>query len=185
MTAAPQTRQLSPEFSYVIDLGDPGKAARTYRLSADEEQRRRIAKRLKILSVEKLEGELRVAVTKRLIQIEGAVVATLERECVASLEPMIEPVNEAFAIDFLRMSAQGPGREETGPADEDFWDSPEIHESDQMDLGELLVQQLSLAMSQFPRKDGAPSLLETYGPSESASPFAELRGFLGKTDDNQ
>lgn len=168
------------EFSYVIDLGDLGKTARAYRLSADEDARARIAKRLKTPSLEKLEAEISVRVSKTLIEIEGALVAALTRQCVASLEPMTEKVDEPFRIVFSRVRGDDAASE-----DDAFWDAPEIHESDALDLGELLVQQLSLAMAAFPRKEDAPGLLETFAPQESASPFAELQGILGKTDDNQ
>ncbi|MEO1136848.1 MAG: hypothetical protein AAFW68_09600 [Pseudomonadota bacterium] len=168
------------EFSYIIDLDDLGKVARAYRLDADEDARARIAKRLKTPSLEKLEAEIKVRVSKTLIEVEGALVAALTRQCVASLELMTENIDEAFDIAFSRVRGDGAALEE-----DEFWDAPEIHESDQLDLGELLVQQLSLAMAAFPRKRDTPGLLETYAPRESASPFADLPGILGKTDDNQ
>lgn len=169
-----------PEFSFEIDLTDFGKGAKSYRLVANEEERRQIAVRLKTPSVERLEGALQVSVTKASIHVKGDLAADLTRECVASLEPVAENISETLSIDFSRLPAEG----ESGDSDEN-WDAPEIHEGDQFDLGELLVQQLSLAMEPFPRREGAPGLIETYAPSKAASPFADLKGFLGKTDDNQ
>ena len=168
----------APEFSYEIDVGDVGKSGKSFRLAANEDERRRIAERLGTPSVEKLEGEMCVSATKTAIRIEGSINAELTRECVASLEPMQERVSEEFDIDFLRAAP------ETGGEEED-WETPEVHEGDALDLGELLVQQLSLAMDPFPRKEGATSLAEAYATPEKISPFAALKEIVGKSDDNQ
>jgi hypothetical protein len=64
-------------------------------------------------------------------------------------------------------------------------EGPEIHTGDHFDLGEFLVQQLSLAMDPFPRKPGAESLVETYGRGADISPFAALREKIEKSDENQ
>ena len=167
-----------PEFSYEIEVGDLGKQGKVFRLAANEEERARIAVRLGVPAVWKLEGELRVSATKSAIRVEGALEAELTRECVASLEEMQETVSETFDIDFLR---EAP---ETESLEEDI-DAPEVHEGDRLDLGELLVQQLALAMDPFPRKQGAQSLAEAYAPKETVSPFAALKGVLAKDDDNQ
>lgn len=176
--ANPNSPEFPPEFSYEIEIDDVGKQGRVFRLAASEEERARIAARLGAPAVQKLEGELRVSATKSMIRVEGSLDAELTRECVASLEEMQETVAETFDIDFLREA-----QEETG-AEEDL-DAPEVHEGDRLDLGELLVQQLALAMDPFPRKEGARSLAEAYAPKETVSPFAALKGALAKDDDNQ
>lgn len=168
----------TPEFTHEIELGEVGKQGKTFRLSANEEERARIAARLGAPSVEKLEGALRISATKTAIRVEGNIEAVLTRECVASLEPMQESVSEEFDIDFLREPPDEAG-------EEDDLEAPEVHEGSRLDLGELLVQQLSLAMDPFPRKEGVESLAEAYAPPEKVSPFAGLKGMLGKDDDNQ
>lgn len=170
--------QIVPEFSYEIEVGEPGKQGRVFRIAASEEERARIAARLGVPAVHKLEGELRVFVTKSVIRLEGSLESELTRVCVASLEEMQERAAESFDIDFLR---EAP---ETESLDLDL-DAPGVHEGDRFDLGELLVQQLSLAMDPFPRKQGAQSLAAAYAPKETVSPFAALKGVLGKDDDNQ
>jgi hypothetical protein len=58
-------------------------------------------------------------------------------------------------------------------ADEEDWlDAPDVHEGALIDVGELLVQQLSLAMDPFPRKAGAPSLVDQFGAQHEESPLA-------------
>ncbi|GJL92285.1 YceD family protein [Hyphococcus sp.] len=170
--------QNSPEFSLEISLDDLGKKPKHYRLSANEHERKNISARLETPSVEKLEGEMEVRAMGAMIYVEGSLVASLTRECVASLELMDEQVTETFELEFTRAAPA----DEVDPFD---LDAPEIIEGDTIDLGELLVQQLSLAMEPFPRKPDAQSLAEAYAPSENISPFAVLKGALGKSDDNQ
>ncbi len=168
-----------PEFSYEIDVDDVGRAGKKFHLRANGTERAKIAKRLKTPSVEKLEGEIRVTASKTTVRITGDILADLTRECVASLEHMPETVAESFEIDFTRIPPENDDVEE-----EDL-DAPEFLEGETLDLGELLVQQLSLSMEPFPRKQGAKSLAEAYAPKENASPFAGLKQALGKSDDNQ
>ncbi len=169
---------VTPEFSFEISLDDLGKQEKRYRLSATADERAKIAKRLETPSVEKLEGDMQVRATRTVVYVAGSLSASLTRECVASLEPMGEEVSEAFELEFSRLA----------PADEiDPFDleAPEAIEGDVLDLGELLVQQLSLAMTPFPRKPDAESLADAYAPHENISPFAALKGAFGKSDDNQ
>ena len=101
----------------------------------------------------------------------------MTRECVASLEEMKEIVDEAFEVEFLRQKPE-PNLNE----DVEDWELPEVHEGQIFDIGELLVQQLSLAMKPFPRKEGAVSLTELYGDGGSVSPFADLADRFGKKE---
>ncbi|PQA86099.1 YceD family protein [Hyphococcus luteus] len=173
-----ESKPNTPEFTHEIELGEVGKHGKTFRLSANEEERARIAARLDAPSVEKLDGEMCISATKSAIRVEGKIDAELTRECVASLEPMQERVSEDFEIDFLREPPEEMSEEED-------LEAPEVHEGSRLDLGELLVQQLSLAMDPFPRKEGVESLAEAYAPPEKLSPFAGLKSILGKDDDNQ
>ncbi|WP_375204130.1 YceD family protein [Hyphococcus sp.] len=169
----------APEFSYVVDVDDVGRAGKKFQLSASKAERERIAARLETPSVESLEGEMTVTASRTMIRITGDIKAALTRECVASLESMTETIAEPFEVQFTRVPPEDDGAEE-----EDL-DAPEYLDGAALDLGELLVQQLSLAMDPFPRKEGAESLAEAYAPAENVSPFAVLKGRVGKSDDNQ
>lgn len=175
------------EFSYAVDVAALGRARRAFQLETNEEQRARVAERLGMLSIEQFSGGLQVTATKAVIKISGDFSADLTRECVASLEPMNERVEEAFQIELLRSalsSVSDSFSPQSAQGDENSWDgadvAPETHEGDTLDLGELLVQQLSLAMDPFPRKPGAISLAERYAPPENVSPFAALQGLVKK-----
>lgn len=171
-----------PEFSKVIELGDPGRAPKIFSLTANEDQCRKVAARLGALSISHFEGEVRISTTKTEIFVDGAVKAQMVRECVASLEPVDEAVDDEFDIEFTRIPET---KDEDETESEEDWRLPEVHLGDDIDIGELLVQQLSLAMDPFPRKEGATSLADIYAKEEKVSPFAVLQGVVKKSDDNQ
>lgn len=166
-----------PEFSFEIDLNDFGKPSKRFQLVASSQEREQLAKRLATPAVEKLEGHVEVTATASVVRLRGEMEAVLVRECVASLELMKERITESFELEFSRSPLTG---------DDPFdLEASEVIEGDTIDLGEVLVQQLSLSMAPFPRKPDAPSLADAFAPPERVSPFAALKGVLGKSDDNQ
>lgn len=170
----------APEFSVEIDLDALPQGGKTFRLHANAAERAAVARRLGALSVEKLEGEVRLAATATTIVANGRVTAQLVRQCVASLEDLTEAIDEAFETEFLR-TLEG-GAEARG---DDPWDAPEVHEGGIFDAGEFIVQQLSLAMDPFPRKPDAPNLAEQYGRSPERSAFSGLAEKFEKSEKNQ
>ena len=166
-----------PELSKEVELSSLGAGGKLFPLQADDEACARIAKRLGIPRVKSLAGEIRLSATKKDIKATGVVRAELVRECVASLEEMDEAVDEAFELEFLR--EEDPEQLQDGREE---WELPEVHEGEIFDVGELLVQQLSLAMDPFPRKEGARSLAEDYGVEAESSPFAVLKSESKKSE---
>jgi len=175
-----------PEFSFEADLTSLSRSGKTFHLKASAEDLSRIATRLKVISAEKLEGDLTLTPASREFTVKGVLRASLTRECVASLEPMEEAIEEQFEVTFLRQPDEASAN---GLTDSEEWDGeeapPDVHSGDIFDLGEFMVQQLSLAMDPFPRKPGARSLAESYARPENISPFAGLQGALKKSDENQ
>lgn len=178
-------QEIMPEFSVEVDLSTIGRNGKQFRLSANEQERQDIARRFGVIAVHKLEGDVKLTVSPARIQAVGAVRASLIRECVASLEDVAETIDEEFEIEFLRRPLEAAGNSNDPEENGGDLDQPEMHEADVFDVGELLVQQLSLAMDPFPRKDGAPSLADQFGRADRDSPFAALRDKLGKGEKNQ
>ena len=172
----------TPEFSFVIELSETGQSEKTYPLKANEEERRRVAARLGALSLDMFEGEVRIRVAKPALFVGGSVRAHMVRECVSSLESVREEVVDDFELEFSR---ERPAQNDTEQAGDEDWTEREAHSGEALDIGELLVQQLSLAMEAFPRHPDAPSLVEKYGQDGEASPFAMLHALSRKTDKNQ
>jgi hypothetical protein len=137
-----------PEFSRPVPLGTVGHAGRRLRLEATAEECAALARRFGILSVERLAAELHLKPEEgNTVLVSGRLTAGLTQACVASLEPVAETIDEPVALRLLP-----PGREpEDGPDDIDEIESP----GGVADLGELLAEQLALALDPYPRAPGA------------------------------
>ncbi|MBT8473501.1 MAG: DUF177 domain-containing protein [Marinicaulis sp.] len=163
------------EFSHVVVLADLPRGGASFRLAANEEERARITKRLDVVAVKHIEGAVKIRANRAEIFLTGTLLASLTRECVASLDEMAEDIAEDFELVFLRGDATpAEGDEEAA--------LPDIHEGAEFDIGDFLVQQLSLAMDPFPRKDGVTSLAEQYGQDEEKTAFAAALGEAKKIE---
>lgn len=166
-------------FSLTVSVNDLPPTGRHLTIEADAASREQIARRLEIPAVEHLAGAFDVTPREGGLTVKGELKAHLTRQCVASLESVEETVAEPFEIRFSREAAQEGGEIAVDPETE----APEPLESDVLDLAEILIQQLALAMTLYPRKEGAPPLAEAYGEERAISPFEALRdAFTGKRD---
>ena len=139
-------------------------------LEASESDRPEIAKAFGLRSIDRLKGTVEVTRHGTLIRVTGALEADLGRTCVVSLEPMQELLNEDFAVEFTTDAPNEPGEEAEGDLD-----APEYLDGDALDLGEVLIEQLVLAMDPHPRKEDAEAPVDP-GAGEGSSPFDVLKG---------
>lgn len=157
----------NPALTKMIAVGDLPPGGADFSIDADESQRRAIARRLDIRGLSRLAGTFRATPFKGGVAIQLKLEAIAERQCVVSLEPMTETINETINMRFDRAFRDGDFEED------DLLIEP--LEGDAIDLGELLVQHLSLSLDPYPRKPGAKSLLGNYRSAASPSPFAVLK----------
>ncbi len=163
----------APKFSRLILIETIPPDGLRADLEAHTEALPPIAQRLGVPAVLALAGRLEVQRSGAEIHVEGDLSARLSRECVASLELFEERVDESFALRFAAANSSA--------GDIDDENAPEPLEGDTIDLAEILIQQLSLAMNPYPRKPDAQSLADSYGGAETASPFAGLRDAFAKS----
>lgn len=142
-------------------------------IEAGAAERAAIAARLGVPQVNRLKGVFKVVRSVGGVDLDATIDAAVIRECVVSLEPFEETIAEPFRLSFARQAASAPEIE----IDEE---TPEPLEGEALDLGEILIQQLSLAMAAYPRKPGAASLAKDYAPDGKVSPFAGLKATLEK-----
>ncbi|MBI1364880.1 MAG: DUF177 domain-containing protein [Alphaproteobacteria bacterium] len=163
-------------FSFEVPVDSLPHGGAAFEVEADPATRRAVANRLDVPAIDRLIGRFHLAPTREGARLKGALEARLVRHCVASLEPVEESVSEEFEIAFFL--------QENGETEVDFDpDAPEPLETGVVDLAEILVQQLSLAMDPYPRRPDAPPLGDTAGSDRTASPFEALReAFAGQRD---
>lgn len=143
--------------------------------------RESVAQRLSVPEVLHLRGSFELSPVSNGVRVAGRIDAALSRQCVVSLETMTETVDEHFEITFLK-SADAREEIDAGGAveiDPDE-DAPEPLAGESLDLAEILIQQLSLAMVPYPRKPGARLPEAARDEPLRASPFAVLKDKIAR-----
>ncbi|GGF24755.1 metal-binding protein [Youhaiella tibetensis] len=156
---------------------------RDLKLSANAEQRAALAERLTITSVEKLDVTLNAAPFRGGIRVLGRLIATIVQPCVVTFAPVTQDIDEPIDRVFLpgREKQHTPGAEVFIDIEEE--DAPDYFEGPEVDLTELIVETLSLAIDPYPRAPGASLADIPREPAdEPESPFSSLKSLRDKGD---
>lgn len=130
-------------------------------IAATDAERPRIARRLDLVSVEALTATVRLTrVRGEMIRVEGRLAADVVQTCVVTLDPVPAHIEEEFsalfAPDHLLPSAEeGAEIDLSYLIDDTQEDAPEPMPGGRVDIGELAIQHLSLALDPYPRAPGA------------------------------
>ena len=161
------------EFSRIFDLTLPSNVERMHTISATKEECQAIAERLGALDLKALEARFKIIQEEdpSCFIISGKLHAELTQNCVVTLLPVDEVVDEAMSIK-VRLEEHPEEHEEftLEPGEgEDIEYAPHA----KVNVGELVVQYLALAMNPYPKKEGVVAL---HGDEVSLSqkPFAKL-----------
>lgn len=174
------------EFSRLLPREQLDQLPFSAEISASGEERAALAKRFNLLDLSALSARLSLAegAERGVFLAEGVLDASVRQSCVVTLEPVEHHLQETFevalaeAAEVEKMLAE---QLQKGSEDEDL---PEVLPPEGLDLGELVAQQLSLALDPYPRAAGADDALKdlTAAQNEEAKPgpFDVLRGLQGK-----
>jgi len=175
------------DFSYIVDVPDLS-AEKSVHLTATDAERAAIAERLGLVGIASLTANVTVTPLRKnkVLRVIGDVAAQLTQTCVVSLAPFDVAVETDFNEIYDRDAAQlGLDDDIDGPWD-NAADIPEYLDSDTLDLGDIAVQYLSLALDPFPRKpdatvagDGAGEGI-SINETERENPFKVLEGLKTK-----
>tara|TARA_R110002072_G_scaffold14107_26_gene58882 strand:- start:359 stop:913 length:555 start_codon:yes stop_codon:yes gene_type:complete len=157
MTVADPT----PEFSVGITLDSLGEDVREIDLEADRQQRAALAARFGLVSLDSFRAHLTLVWLKtgKVLSVTGRISADVTQNCVVTLDPFPATVAEEVDIVFARNSAD--------TADIVDPDDVEPLEGETLDLGEIVAEELSLALDPYPRHPNIdPAALEL-GPGAS------------------
>lgn len=154
-------------------------------IAANGEERSGLAKRLGLESLERLAASLRMRrrAGGAILRVEGKLEARVVQSCVVTLDPVVSDLDVAFEVDFdvtaPRAGTAWAGEVEIDPLAED---AAEPLPPEGLDLGEVVAEQLALAIDPYPRAPGARLERSRAGESpdeerdEKPNPFAALRG---------
>ena len=153
-------------------------ASLTRVLEPDTAQRAKIAKALNLAALESFTAELTVKPTVSGWRIDGRVVAEAVQSCGLTLEPIPVSIARDFTVNLVEQREEEAG--EDGEIDIELDDQfPDLVEDGKIDLGQYAVEQLSLSLDPFPRKEGAV-FVQPPEPAE-ISPFAALQALKDKS----
>jgi hypothetical protein len=133
-----------------------------------------IAKRLKLISMSTFIVD--IYVLRELsgdVSIFGDIAAEVEQACVVTLEPASDTVKASVMQRFT-------AREDDEEAEDE--DPVELIIEDQIEVGEVLLQNLSLALNPYPRAPGAEFETVDDSAEEPTGPFAALAQLRNKSD---
>lgn len=137
------------EFPRPVSIVKLGVGGVHHHITPTEAERAALAKRFGFVSLDHLDARIHITRSGPGVRVAGTIEARLCQPCVVSLLPVPETVSAAFASQFL------PGIDED-EADRLALEEPseEIIEplmGDSIDIGELVAQELSVAVEPYPR----------------------------------
>ncbi len=167
-------------FSKVYDIRELGPEETRFEFSADAEERSELARRFELLDLTRLEidGSLRLMEDERSVALSAHFVADLEQQCIVTLEPVRQHIDERFRLVYTPPVDAVPGRREV-LVEINEQEPPEPLIGDAVDVGAAVAEHLSLAIDPYPRLEGA-TLPEEFkgaaekGPDGTGRPFAAL-----------
>ncbi len=144
MTAA------TPEFSRRVELARLGVHEAIYPISAEAGEREALARRFDLLSLDRLEAEIRLQrLGGGMVRVSGRLTAHAVQACVVSLDPVASAIEQDFT---LRYGPTQPGKSVMIDLETEL---VEPFEGDAIDIGEAVAQQVALALDPYPRAPGA------------------------------
>ena len=173
---------IAPEYRRRIDLATWNRRELPIPFDTTPEERRAIADHLGLVSLHSLEGEAVVRSWRgRGAIVSGRFTARVVQTCVVTLNPVEASIEQSFERrylpeDLIERDAAADLRARDIEVELSSEDPPEPLSAGGIELGDAVVEELSLALDPFPRCDGAV-VEQTADPDKDAKvhPFAALQ----------
>jgi uncharacterized metal-binding protein YceD (DUF177 family) len=160
-------------FRRLVQVAKVGEGGLVQTVTATPAEAEKIAAYLELAGVKHLSADVTLARWRaKGIRVTGALKADVTQNCVVTLDPVEAHVEATFERRFLP--------EETLDPDEiDVFVDPEGEDpaeplGREIDLGEVLVEELSLNLDPYPRKPGVAFEAAADEPARAPNPFAKL-----------
>lgn len=162
--------EVVPEFSRLVPLSRLGVTPFMQRIEATAEEREKLSRRFDLLALDRLVAEVELRrQSAEIILLEAKLEAEFEQSCIVTLDPVRGAVSDRFSLIY------GPAPEKQKEYIILSGDEPAFEplDGDEIDIGEAVAQELSLALPVFPRDPGAA--IDGADPAEPLEgPFAAL-----------
>lgn len=163
----------APEFSRPIDLRQIGE--KPVHLEADEAERRRLAGRFAISTIEVLNADVSLIADGAVVRAQGRLHAKIQQPCAVSGEDFPVTIDEKVELRFVPATGRVHVPDEEIELDAQDCDEIE-YEGTAFDLGEAIAQSLALAIDPFAEGPNAQKARKANGllGQDAAGPFAAL-----------
>jgi uncharacterized metal-binding protein YceD (DUF177 family) len=167
------------EFSRLILADQIGVQETVREIAANAAECAALAERFGLLSLDRLTASLGLVRRRSgLIEVHGRFEADLVQACVVTLEPVPAQLAAAFSVSF-GVAPEASGADEGGEVvvSVEGEDPPEAIVEGRIDLGEVVAQQLAVAIDPYPRSPAAAAAGSAEPEGEAGrkpSPFAGL-----------
>lgn len=175
------------EFSEIIDPDSVQASPRRFRLEPDETVRATIAKRLGLVGLPTFSADIELSQEKgvKTVRLTGHIKAKLVQSCISTLEPVESEIDYPFTE---RYSADdgGDDAELEIVIESDEEADVDLLPDEGLDIAEIAVQHLLLAIDPYPRALGAEgNAADVVWPADSkieapSGPFAKLAALRDK-----
>jgi hypothetical protein len=177
-TAAPST----VPWHIPVAVEEVAETGQHFDLVADAPVRAAVAKIAGLRDLPRFEANFDLTRRGGGLHVVGSVSATVGQNCVVTLEPLANEIEETIDLVFEPPQKLAEAAEPEGQQHGVKWDDPEPLVGGVIDLGALATEFLILGLDPYPRKPGA-----VFEPPQDAKPeqgpFAAL-GRLAKRQDN-
>lgn len=172
------------QFSFEVKVSHVSANSITVRISADAPDLVRLGKQWGVPEVRSFDAELTLGRWKRDgVRAKGHVSSSIVQECVVTLEPVTQQIEEDFEAIFIPENSRLASRTLDGNGemflDPGGPDLPELFSGDSIDVGAVVAEFAALAIDAYPRKQGlefADRIESDSASDKKPSPFAVLQG---------
>lgn len=170
-------------YSHPVKVSTLSASLTNLHLEADARALEALARQWNVTEVRSLKAELQIARWKKDgVRIKGRVMADLVQECVVTLEPVEnhidEPVEATFVPDGSKLARALTIETAEMVVDPDAPDAPDIFIGDTIDIGQTVAEHAAMAIDPYPKKPGAafPDHIESTDKDDKRpNPFAALK----------
>ena len=161
-------------FRRLVSVAKIGEGGLQQTIEAKPADLEKIAAHLELVGVQKLTADIALARWRgKGLRITGALKADVTQACVVTLDPVVAHVEVEFERRFLPEETLGHEQPEHEIFVDPDGEDPAEPLGREVDLGEILIEELSLNLDPYPRKAGVEFKSEV-DEAKRENPFAKL-----------
>ena len=180
---------MTHSFDQSIDIRQLPKGGKVISLVAGDDECRALEDRLQLRCVDNVAADLTLSSlgSRAGVQLTGSLRADIVQACVVTLEDVADHIEEELAVRFVEdVHAASNTTDDIDPEEDDI----EHFSGDFIEISEVVVQYLALAIDPYPRAESVQESPESVYSSGSGAnwdveekphPFAELKKLKDKT----